>query len=589
MDVTERRFNPYWDSNVDNENGFSLKWIVRKWRGSVVLRIASSLTLCIGMLVLVGALLIGFGQRALLQEAFQERGVAVARAFSTIGAGAVLTNLFRIQEAMEKYSQDRDLLVLEVVDADQMVIASMEPSTIGTIRSDPYFMKALESRSELQAFVKIPPGGTMFLVIEPLWNQGEVVAWVRVGFSMNRIQQEEREWWLGLWVMAGLFIGIAILGVRMVLFQIIPILQRMIDKLQAVARVTEDAVLHRERRTENPSCIDSAGDGFEGEVEQLAGMATRTATLLEERTKSLQRLMEAQEIKNQELTRLASFPEMNPNPVIELDVHQQVTYINSAGKQIFPTLVDDGPRHPLIEQVVDSLTCVLRGEEKSIIQEISFLKRIFETRITLVETSQVLRIYLHDITQRKLAEEQVRTTAQELETYNRELSQSRDVALKAAKTKSEFLAMMSHEIRTPMNGIIGMTGLLLETELNPEQRKMTETVRVSGEALLNIINDVLDFSKIESGKLELENIPFDPQQCVEEVLELLAEPATSKNLELTSWIFQNVPTIVHGDPGRFRQVLMNLVGNAIKFTEVGEVSVRVLVESETEQEVVLQV
>ncbi|MDH5564872.1 MAG: response regulator, partial [Nitrospirota bacterium] len=559
------------------------------WQGSVVFRVSTSLTFVIGLLVFMGALLIGYGQRELLQEAFQERGVAVARTFSTIGAGAVLDNLFRIQEAMEKYAQDPDLLVLEVVDDDQMVIASMHSITIGTTRDDSHFREARAKQAEFQAFVDLPAGGSMFLVIEPLWNQGEVIAWVLVGFSMSRIAQQERELWLGLFVMAGIFIGLAILAVRKGLSQIVPVLQEMIDNLQGVARVTEVAASFGAPMREALLSIDSPVDGLKGELEQLAGVATQTATLLENRTKSLQQLMLVQEKKNRELTRLASFPEMDPNPVIELDIHKQATYINPSGSRVFPMLPQEGLRHPLMEQLVDGLECVLAGEKKSVIQEVSFSNRIFEAQITLVETSHVLRIYLHEITQRKFAEEQVRTTARELEIYNQELAQSRDAALAAARAKTDFLATMSHEIRTPMNGVIGMTGLLLETRLTPAQRKMTETVRISGEALLTIINDILDFSKIESGKLELEDIPFDPQLCVEEVLDLLAERANTKHLELTSWIFPNVPPTVQGDPGRFRQVLMNLVGNAIKFTDSGEVSVQVVLESETAHEVVLQV
>ncbi|THJ21723.1 MAG: response regulator [Nitrospira sp. CG24D] len=298
--------------------------------------------------------------------------------------------------------------------------------------------------------------------------------------------------------------------------------------------------------------------------------------------------------REQELThdrnRLASIADESPYPILELDDQASLIYANPVmsglltrfgyGPDGFPQVApQDLP--DLVRRCLDS---------DAPVQEIA--SRLPDARYAWVfcpvKADRHVRGYAVDLTETQRAKEALHASAEELTAQNLRLDRALQEAQAATHTKAAFLATISHELRTPMNGVIGMTSLLMDTPLAPEQRSYAETIRQCGEALLHLINDVLECSKIEAGKLELESIEFNLRTTVEDVLKQFAERAESKGLELTGLIHAAVPTGLRGDPGRLRQVLTNLVGNAIKFTQQGDVTLQVYLEEETEGDALLR-
>lgn len=216
--------------------------------------------------------------------------------------------------------------------------------------------------------------------------------------------------------------------------------------------------------------------------------------------------------------------------------------------------------------------------------------RIFErySQPQKIDDKIVGRVWsFRDITAHKQAEQELLETNRQLEAATERANEMAVQAEMASIAKSEFLANMSHEIRTPMNGIIGMTGLLLDTELSEDQRHYAKIIGACGDSLLSLINDILDFSKIEAGKLDLEMLNFDLSRLLDDLASSLAVKADEKSIELICAAEPTVPTMLRGDPGRLRQIITNLAGNAVKFTTNGEVSIQVSVEKDSQDDVQL--
>ncbi len=300
--------------------------------------------------------------------------------------------------------------------------------------------------------------------------------------------------------------------------------------------------------------------------------------------------------------RLQAVMETIADPVVVYDGKGNVEYLNPAFTKVFGWTLEElvGKRIDFVpeEEIAatqKALARVFKGEALSGFEGMRTTKS--GSTIT-VKIGAALLLDVHgkpngivanfqDITLEKKSKDKLEQMNKELETAIEQANIMAQKAEAANIAKSEFLANMSHEIRTPLNGVIGMTSLLLDTDLTNDQKHYASVVRNSGESLLKVINDILDFSKIEAGKLDMEIIDFDLRVMLDDFASMMSLRVQKKNLEFICAASPDVPALLRGDPGRLRQILTNLVGNAVKFTEKGEISVRLYLEKETEKDVVI--
>ena len=435
-----------------------LNWPLRIWRGHLRLRLSIEMALLIATIMIAASSFLLFEIRQSIEQATQARALAITRTFAMMGAAAVLDNLFRIQEALGRYADDPDVLSIDVIDPDNLIVASMNPSRIGLQFRDSALTLAQDRKQEVMAHDLSEDRTTVLIAIAPLRNEQHIEAWVRIEYSLASMQQQLATSANQLTLITILLIGSSIAVGQLGIRRICRIFQKTARELQDTLQTLRPSTGNGQSFANPIQSPNSRGGASPtGELERMAGIVSETTALLTTQTQTLQ-----------------SF---------------------SAS----------------LEQAVTERTTELLG--------------------------------------------------------------AKEAAEAASVAKSQFLANMSHEIRTPMNGVLGMAELLLNSSLTDKQRHLADSVHRSGTALLSIINDILDFSKIEAGKLELEHIEFGFRDTVEEAVDLFAEPAGEKGLELTCFLPDDIPDNVIGDPVRLRQILLNLLGNAIKFSQRGEVTV----------------
>jgi signal transduction histidine kinase/DNA-binding response OmpR family regulator len=402
-----------------------------------------------------------------IRRATEERGLAFSRTLAMMGAEAVLDNLFLLQEALEQHTQPSDVMQIDVVDTDDMVMASQNPKRIGIVLRDPAWQAARDRQNESLTYGRDDHGEPILLIVEPLFDQERITAWIRVVFSLTHVQHEVWSSIARLLVLTLALVAVGIIAVRLILRHMTGLLHRIGVQLQgAMAPLEGLTIPHRVEEVQ-------AGLPPEDELEHLTEVVTQTTSHLKTQSSALRTLTVSLEEKVKERTA--------------------------------------------------------------------------------------------------------------------ELERQRLQAETANRLKSTFLANMSHALRTPLNGIMGMVNLLSDrTDLSADQREYVRIARSSAIALTDLINGVLDLSKIEAGKLELASIPFDINAVMEATLEVLTLHAAEKGIELISRVDSTLPRFVQGDPDKIREILLNLVGNALKFTERGEVEVQALLEEESSDSVLVK-
>lgn len=591
-------------------------WLLAKWRGSLRLRhtclLSGIILLTMG---LVSTIMVSV-QRATLHKAAEEKGLAFTQAFALGGWAAIHGNLFRIQEALIEYSRDPAIRGIEVIDKDNMIVAAKIPDQIGLVLEDQEWQAMKSQKREALQYTESPTGQRLLIIVAPLIGKGQIEAWIRVIFSLEHVQREEAQLVLRMTILTVILMAAGILGVQWAQKQVSGLLRKVINHLQDALvkmKVPTGGSIKEDTKDDSKEGAAPNRQNFDqGDIEYLGWTVAETVGLLKlqsealrdstllleqkvrdrtadltESKHSLEKEIAERQLAQDKLERMSRQNQLILNSAGEgiygLDLDGKVTFVNPAGATLLGYPVAELLGKPMLETVHHTKSdgtpnrredcAIYSGLTDGIVHqadtEIMWRKDgtsfpVEYTSTPILENDKPVGVVVtfQDITERKQTEEAMK--------------QAKETAERANRAKSDFLASMSHELRTPLNGILGYAQLLKrDSELGERQQAGVDVIRRCGDHLLTLINDILDLSKIEAQKLELQLTDFRLPDFLQQIVNIILVRAEQAGLSFLYEPDPDLPIMVRGDEKRLRQVLLNLLSNAVKFTEKGTVTFHV--------------
>jgi PAS domain S-box-containing protein len=564
-----------------------LSWLVSRWQGSLRFRQTTFLSLIILLIMGIGSAVTLYEQSRIMRKATEDRGLAFSRGLALMGALVVSDKLFRIQEEIDQYSQDPDIVEIDVIDHDNMIVAAKHLKRIGTVLEDREWL-AMRRQTEFLAYGHDARGDPRLMIVEPLVVNEEIPARIRTIFSLANVRREE---WQGIQRMT--LVTLALIAAGMVGIQVAQrhigrVFRGIIGQLQSAlttlgsAEPGQRAPVSAQRQG---SPATSARQVGQGELEHLTEVVTTSTALLKRQSQALRESWGLLQAVLDNTTAVIYLKDTDGKYLLINHQYELLFHVSkeqAVGKtdaDLFPAELADAFRSNDLK--------VLEARRPLELEEVAphddSLHTYLSLKFPLCDASgqpyAVCGIST-DITERKRAEEALQALMVSLEEKVKErtaeLEMARDQALMATRHKSEFLANMSHELRTPLNAVIGFSDMLLEKmfgDLNQKQHEYVQDILSSGRHLLALINDILDLSKVESGRIELELSTFNLPMALENALTLIRERAMHQGIQVSIDCDPRLGDYT-ADERKVKQILLNLLSNAIKFTpEGGRISV----------------